>query len=496
MNRRHKPGAPWRDHSCCARRRTTIGGVKLSETTVCSVETPDRIAQPAGENASRDAGDILTIGFGAAVAMWGVGYVCRLPGALVPPWLILGLMLGLLLAGGWVAGRFTDRGWRGGLYCGLVTGALNLLVLGSLLSDVHERGLNRFAWVWAPASIALSAACGAAGALIGSVAGRSAASAPRSNWPTAFALVVAAGTLLLISLGGTVTGLGAGLAVPDWPNSFGYNMFLYPLSRMTGDVYFEHAHRLFGSLLGLATLTFAIYIACVERRTWVKLLAGAALIAVIVQGLLGGLRVTGRLTLSTAPEHLAPNLALAVVHGILAQLFLALIAALAVVLSHGWRTGTYNSLPDRADAEARAGWWAVAALVCQLVLGALLRHTGQNWALALHITMAVAVVGLAGWFALRAGSGGKPPVVRRLGMLVLALLAAQFVFGFGALAGLSLEDAARTSRLQALLTTLHQSTGALLLAATTALLVTRLPAPGSRPATRGFPVGEATSVSG
>ena len=69
-------------------------------------------------------------------------------------------------------------------------------------------------------------------------------------WPHRLAVLTTAATFLLILAGGVVTNTGTGMAVPDWPTTFGYNMFLYPLSRMTGGVYYEHAHRLFGSLVG------------------------------------------------------------------------------------------------------------------------------------------------------------------------------------------------------------------------------------------------------
>lgn len=75
-----------------------------------------------------------------------------------------------------------------------------------------------------------------------------------SSWPHRFALVTAASTLVLIFVGGLVTNTGAGLAVPDWPTTFGYNMFLYPWSHMVGGVFYEHSHRLIGSIVGLLTL--------------------------------------------------------------------------------------------------------------------------------------------------------------------------------------------------------------------------------------------------
>ena len=63
---------------------------------------------------------------------------------------------------------------------------------------------------------------------------------------------------MLISSGGLVTGFRAGMAVPDWPNTFGHNMFLFPFTKMTGGVFYEHAHRLLGSLVGLTALVLAI----------------------------------------------------------------------------------------------------------------------------------------------------------------------------------------------------------------------------------------------
>src|SRR5882724_7714618 len=78
-------------------------------------------------------------------------------------------------------------------------------------------------------------------------------SAPR-RWPHRLAVITAGATILLIFVGGLVTNTGSALAVPDWPTTFGYNMFLYPWSRMVGGVFYEHSHRLIGSLVGLLTV--------------------------------------------------------------------------------------------------------------------------------------------------------------------------------------------------------------------------------------------------
>ena len=131
------------------------------------------------------------------------------------------------------------------------------------------------------------------------------------DWLPVFAWIAVVATLLLISIGGLVTGFRAGMAVPDWPNSFGSNMFLYPLAKMTGGVFYEHAHRLLGSLVGLTALTLAILLAIDRRSSGVLILVWCVGLCVLLQGILGGLRVTDNST------HLA------VVHGFFAHVILA-----------------------------------------------------------------------------------------------------------------------------------------------------------------------------
>ena len=97
----------------------------------------------------------------------------------------------------------------------------------------------------------------------------------------------------MVRVGWCERSTGTGLAVVDWPNSFGYNMFLYPFSRMTGGIYYEHAHRLFGALVGLTTVVLAAMLQVRDARPWVRRLGWATVALVGIQGLLGGLRVTG-----------------------------------------------------------------------------------------------------------------------------------------------------------------------------------------------------------
>ena len=152
-----------------------------------------------------------------------------------------------------------------------------------------------------------------------------------SPWLHRIARFTAGATFLLIVIGGIVTGTESGLAVPDWPTTFGYNMFLYPLSEMVGGILYEHSHRLMGSLVGLLTVGLFIFLLVRDSRKWLKWLGLAALVAVIVQGVLGGLRVT------------QINRNFAIVHACLAQAFFALLCGIAWFTSRDWQQGFYTA---------------------------------------------------------------------------------------------------------------------------------------------------------
>jgi len=423
----------------------------------------------AGERLDENRSALLALGFGTAVAMWWLGYLARLPRAqFVPAWLLAAGMLALMVAGGCVAGRWGGRGWSLGARAGLLTAVLNLLILGSLLGGEHPNQIVPAAVVWVPGSLVLGAVLGGAGAAFGA---RGAPARPEVDWRGAFGAVAAVATLLLVVVGGLVTSKQAGLAVVDWPNSFGYNMFLYPLSRMSGGVYYEHAHRLFGSLVGLTTLVLAVHLHRVEERRWVRRLSLVLLAVVIVQGILGGLRVTGGFTWSTSPEDMAPSTALAVVHGVLGQLFFGSMVALAVFVSRGWRRAVWVRETAGAQTDRVFAGALVFALVVQLVLGAVQRHTDQG--LMIHITMAALVVGLGLSAGVRAwGLYGDVPVLSRLGTWLLSVLGVQVLLGIGALIAVTARAAGSPDRpWQVAVTTAHQTTGALLLATTVLLLV-------------------------
>jgi cytochrome c oxidase assembly protein subunit 15 len=406
-------------------------------------------------------GETLALGFGLSVAMWFVGYLGRMPPVVVPSWVLGAGMLACLLAGGFVAGRLSERGWRAGLAAGLLSSVVNLLILGSLLGGAHPNQVVPSALWWLPGSLVLGSGLAAFGAAVG--AGTRRARPRVASWTWAFALVAAAATMLQLLVGGIVTGSASGLAVVDWPNSFGYNMFLYPLSRMTGGVYYEHAHRLFGSLVGLTTLVLTVHLFRRERRAWVKTLAAVALLAVIAQGILGGLRVTGNFTLSTSRAAMDPSMTLAIVHGVVGPAFFGLMVALAVFVSPTWTGGRAPTATPRARPERMLADLLTAAVVVQIILGAIQRHLSRG--LLVHITFAVAVLALAVIAGSRLwGLHVEQPILQRLGRWLTAIVVIQVLLGFLALFAVdSLAHGAQPAGWEVLLTTAHQAGGAVLL---------------------------------
>lgn len=228
------------------------------------------------------------------------------------------------------------------------------------------------------------------------------------------AWVTAAATSALIVVGGLVTGTGSALAVPDWPTTFGYNMFLYPWSKMAGGILYEHGHRLLGALVGALTVGLALVLWRTERRRWVRALGTAAVLLVVVQGVVGGLRVVLRAE------------TIAIVHGCLAPAFFALTVVLAMVTSPGWASSARPALGRRLTALAIT---AALLLYAQIVLGALLTHAGR---VDLHLMGAAVVFVFVPMVTARARTTGDPAIARPARAL-LVLLLVQLVLGVGTL---------------------------------------------------------------
>ena len=152
----------------------------------------------------------------------------------------------------------------------------------------------------------------------------------RSPWPHRWAVVLACATFPLVWVGGLVTTTDSGMAVPDWPSTFGYNLFLYPWQTWLAgpwDLFIEHGHRLLASAVGLLTIGLLILLLRTETRRWMKGVGFAALALVIFQGVLGGMRV------------LLNERTLAMLHGCTGPLFFAVTVAMVVFTSRSWMLG-------------------------------------------------------------------------------------------------------------------------------------------------------------
>ena len=179
------------------------------------------------------------------------------------------------------------------------------------------------------------------------------------------AILTAISTFPLIFMGGLVTSHGAGLAVPDWPNSFGYNMFTFPPSQWIGGIWYEHVHRLMGSLVGFLAILVVVWAFLKENRTWVKWLAGGLLLMVIIQGVLGGLRV------------IWVHLDLAIVHACVGQAFFCMAGLMVAVTSRWWIEHQKEHGRGVSVAGLRLAKLAAIAVVLiylQLIVGAIMRH--------------------------------------------------------------------------------------------------------------------------
>lgn len=326
-------------------------------------------------------------------------------------------------------------------------------------------------------------------------------------------------------MGGIVTSTDSGLAVPDWPTTFGYNMFLYPLSKTVSgflfsvepmlqsdlengsfsvnlrralenneisisdnvvisteeeggrwkltdsengriytlinsverlDVYvhgvlYEHTHRLIGSIVGVLTIFLLVAIWAKDDRGWLKFLAVIALVAVIVQGVMGGLRVT----------HLSRTLA--IVHACFAQVFFGLTASLVLFTSRGWMQSWPRIEDTGASRLIRLSGITLALIYVQFIFGAVLRHTGTR--LDAHLLFAALVtihVFLLSGRVLR-DYLGYLRLVRPV-LVLSGLLAIQLVLGGAAyVAEFTTVGKVVSSSASAIITTAHVAIGALML---------------------------------
>lgn len=274
------------------------------------------------------------------------------------------------------------------------------------------------------------------------------------------AVGAAAFTWPLLFVGGLVTTYRVGMAVPDWPTTFGINMFLFDMSRVAFGVFVEHGHRLYGAAVGVCTILLMLDLLAFDRRASVKALGVLALAAVIAQGVLGGMRVRNNST------------QLAMIHGCTGQAFFGFTAALAAITARSWFA---PRRPVERDGTLKALALAtLAAVSLQIVLGAWLRHYAETTALMSHAGLALLVVGViaATIVAIRRRKAEVPGLFGPLRAIEVTL-AVQLALGVAAWWVLRPFDGIprAVDTVQALIRTGHQANAALLLGAAVVLAV-------------------------
>jgi cytochrome c oxidase assembly protein subunit 15 len=226
---------------------------------------------------------------------------------------------------------------------------------------------------------------------------------------------------------------------------------------MVGGIRFEHTHRVVAATVGLLTLILTFWIGFTERRSAVRRLAIGALAAVVLQGILGGLTVIYRL----------PT-AISVTHACLGPIFFAVVSCLAVILSPKWPADSGTSILEYEERQFQSLSSAAVLLVFfQMLLGAVVRHSGE--AVSYHVLTAIFVFMLAGMLVAKSVNyfSDRPEIFRPalfLGLLVVL----EFFLGIGAFIFTRMEGISH-SKASVLFPTLHQTLGALILAASAVL---------------------------
>jgi cytochrome c oxidase assembly protein subunit 15 len=259
-----------------------------------------------------------------------------------------------------------------------------------------------------------------------------------------FAKFLVACTVILILAGSLVTSHDAGLSVPDWPTSYGWNMFTFPPSMWVANILYEHGHRLIASTVGFLTIVMAVWLWIAEPRRWMRWFGVATLGSVVAQGLLGGLTVLFFLPAAISTAHAG-----------LAEIFFCMTVAIAIFTSPGWIAGYGEARDGASHASGGLRGLATAAtllIYSQILVGATMRHTGaglaipdfpwmfghvipDHWssAIAIHFTHRVGallvtmlVLALAGYIF---STHRDRRELTRPAMLIVALVATQVTLG-------------------------------------------------------------------
>ena len=269
-----------------------------------------------------------------------------------------------------------------------------------------------------------------------------------------FSKFLVACTVLLILAGSLVTSHDAGLSVPDWPTSYGWNMFTFPPSMWVANILYEHGHRLIASTVGFLTIIMALWLWFADPRRWMRWFGVATLGSVVAQGLLGGLTVLFFLPAAISTAHAG-----------LAEIFFCMTVAIAIFTSPGWIAGYDRQVGTGVGTDVGTGLQAgpgpspralatatTVLIYTQILIGATMRHTGAGLAIpdfpwmfghvvpdhwsakiaihfahrlgALVVTLSVITLASAVWSRYR----DRPELTRPAALLV-ALVAAQVTLG-------------------------------------------------------------------
>lgn len=275
-------------------------------------------------------------------------------------------------------------------------------------------------------------------------------------WLNRFAWLNVTATFILVIMGALVTSHRAGLSVPDWPTTYGYFMFSFPLSKTVGAIFYEHTHRLVASGVGILTLFLCIWLFLAETRWAVRWLGLGAIGLVLVQGALGGLTVL----------HALPAI-LSAAHATLAQVFLCVVIAIAFCTNRDWFNTAPASIPRARTVQLLCSLVSLFVFF-QLILGTLIRHSEQG-------LMAHFVGGLIVLMAIVAAAVAillipEADVFFQHVLALFLLVSGQITLGFATLMVHVPKDAVQNlGLLQIYIPTLHLMLGALILATSMAL---------------------------
>ena len=270
-----------------------------------------------------------------------------------------------------------------------------------------------------------------------------------------WSILLAFCTLLLVVAGALVTSRDAGLSVPDWPLSYGKLM-----PKMEGGILYEHGHRMIATTVGIFTIVSLVWILRVERREWMKKLAVVALVAVIAQGVLGGMTVLYLLPWWISSAHAS-----------LAELFFSTTVAMALFTSKRWLAGP-SIVPE--DAENPLRGLSLSAAICvlvQLFLGAAVRHKAIGS--IYHICGAPVVTSVVLWVSMRILLHyARNRELRTCAVALITITLTQVFLGIAAfMTRIAYADAVQPMPLMVTFTVLHVAVGALTLAASIVLAI-------------------------